>query len=40
MKVMKHWKRLTIDIVESPSLEIFRTQLDMVLSNMLSLTLL
>lgn len=34
MGVIKHWKRLTTDIVESSSLEIFRIQLDMILSNL------
>ena len=38
--VVKHWDRLPREVVESPSLEIFKTQLDKVLSNQLLLTLL
>lgn len=33
--VVKHWKRLWREIVEFPSVDVFRTQLDMNLSNLL-----
>ncbi|KAK4830611.1 hypothetical protein QYF61_012054 [Mycteria americana] len=35
MKVVKHWNRLLKEVVESPSLEIIKTQLDNILSNLL-----
>lgn len=35
MLVTKHWKRLLRESVESPALEIFKTSLDVVLSNWL-----
>ena len=35
VSVTDHWPRLPRDIVESPSLEIFKTQLDTVLGNWL-----
>lgn len=38
--VVEHWNRLPQEVVESLSLEIFKTHLDMVLGNLLSLTLL
>lgn len=37
--VMKHWNSLPRETVESPSLKILKSQLDMALSNMLRLTL-
>lgn len=36
----EHWHRLTKEVVESPSLQIFKTQLVMVLGNLQYLTLL
>ena len=38
--VTEHWHKLPREVVESPSLEILKTQLDDVLSNQLKLTLL
>ena len=35
MRVTKHWHRLPREVVESPSLEIFKSHLDMVLGNQL-----
>jgi len=35
LRVMEHWHRLPRDVVESPSLEIFKTHLDKVLSSLL-----
>ncbi|PKU44222.1 hypothetical protein llap_5482 [Limosa lapponica baueri] len=35
LRVAKHWNRLPREVVESPSLEIFKTHLDEVLSNLL-----
>lgn len=40
VSVVEHWNRFPIEVMESPSLEIFTTQLDMVLGNLSSLTLL
>lgn len=40
MKVAKDWDSIPKALVESASLEILRTQLDMALSNLLQLTLL
>ncbi|KAK4824134.1 hypothetical protein QYF61_010757 [Mycteria americana] len=34
MKTVKHWKRLPREVVQSPSLEVFKTQLDEALSNL------
>ena len=35
VRVTKHWHRLPWEVVESPSLEIFKSHLDMVLGNWL-----
>jgi len=35
LRVMEHWNRLPKEVVESPSLEIFKTCLDKVLYNLL-----
>jgi len=35
LKVAEHWNRLPREVVESPSLEIFKTRLDEVLYNLL-----
>ena len=35
LRVTEHWNRLPREIVESPSLEIFKTHLDKVFYNLL-----
>ena len=35
LRVTEHWNRLPREVVESPSLEIFKTHLDKVLNSLL-----
>ncbi|KFV76712.1 hypothetical protein N308_04516, partial [Struthio camelus australis] len=35
VRVTEHWNRLPREVVESPSLKIFKTRLDAILGNML-----
>ncbi|KFV83259.1 hypothetical protein N308_12957, partial [Struthio camelus australis] len=35
VRVAEHWSRLPREVVESPSLEIFKTRLDVILGNVL-----
>ena len=39
MRLARHWNRLPGEVVESPSMEVFHTNLDKVLSNIVQLTL-
>jgi len=34
MRVVKHWNRLPTEIVDAPSLEVFKARLDRALSNL------
>ncbi|KFV81615.1 hypothetical protein N308_01605, partial [Struthio camelus australis] len=35
VRMTEHWNRLPGEVVESPSLEIFKSRLDVILGNML-----
>ncbi|KFP53976.1 hypothetical protein N323_05634, partial [Cathartes aura] len=35
MRVMKHWNRLPREVVDTPSLEIFKVRLDRALTNLI-----
>ncbi|KFQ05872.1 hypothetical protein N330_10053, partial [Leptosomus discolor] len=34
LRVVRHWKRLPKEVVDAPSLEVFKTRLDGALSNL------
>jgi len=35
MRVVKHWNRLSKEVVDAPSLELFKVRLDRALSNLI-----
>ncbi|KFV46789.1 hypothetical protein N341_10057, partial [Tyto alba] len=35
MRVVKHWKRLPTEVVDAPSLEVFKARLDGALSSLI-----
>ena len=35
MRVVRHWNRLSSDVVDAPSLKTFRVRLDQALGNMI-----
>lgn len=40
LRMIKHWNQLSREVMESPSLEITKTRLDIALSNLLFMTVL
>jgi len=35
MRVVRHWDRLPRDVVDTPSLEVFKARLDQILDNLI-----